>query len=102
MATNPNPIAEYNFNTFGEFILQFSHILFTNGVFERERYLFRGQGDSSFVLQSAFDRRFAALSPADRVTKYDKLIALLKEEFSRIGRNLDDYKALGVAQHYGT
>lgn len=101
MPSKPALISEYNFNTFGEFILQFSKILFSDGVFQREQYLFRGQGDSNFVLRSAFDRLFAELSPAERVTKYDRLILLLKEEFSRIGTEVDDHKALGLAQHYG-
>lgn len=94
-------ISEYNFDTFGDFILQFSKILFKDGVFERDRFLFRGQGDSNFELRSGFDRRFGALSPSDRVAKYDKLRALLREEFSRIGVNTEEYAALGVAQHYG-
>jgi hypothetical protein len=101
MPPKENVISEFNFNTFGDFILQFGRILFEDGIFQRERFLFRGQGDANFVLQSAFDRRFSALSPAERVTKYDKLIAFLKEEFARIGIILDDHKALGFAQHNG-
>ena len=96
-------IENYQFDTFSGFLTEFSRILFTNGVFEREKYVFRGQGDADYKLRSSFDRRFSGLSPAARVSKYSTFLTLLKEEFGRVGRSkLSDQDLLGLAQHYGT
>ena len=73
-------IENYQFDTFSGFLTEFPKILFANGVFEREKYVFRGHGDADYKLRSSFDRRFSALSPAARVGKYSSFLTLLKEE----------------------
>lgn len=96
-------LSEVNFSTFAEFIREMPHILFDNGIFDRERYLFRGHGSSDFELESSFDRRFASLGPAERLARYGEFLTFLRAEFERIGEgSLTDGEILGLAQHYGT
>lgn len=96
-------IEVYRFDTFFKFVSDFSKILFSNGIFEREKYIFRGHGDSNFKLRASFDRRFIDMNPADRVNHYRQLTRLLREELNRCGVQVDnDDMALGLAQHYGT
>lgn len=96
-------IREQNFKLYSEFISEFNKILFPpNGLFVRDRFIFRGQGSASYFLASSFDRRFAALTPYERVKRYERLVAFLKEELSRIGRaTLSEVECVGLAQHFG-
>lgn len=96
-------IREENFRLYSEFISEFNKILFPyDGLFVRDRFIFRGQGSSNYFLASSFDRRFSALTPHERVTRYELLISLLKQELSRIGRaTLDEMECVGLAQHFG-
>lgn len=96
-------IAEYNFPTFLKFISEFAGILFPlDGVFVRDRYLFRGQGSSDYELKSSFDRRFGNHSILDRVSRYNRLVELLREEVeSHSETKLNEVEILGLAQHHG-
>ena len=96
-------IREENFRLYSEFIAEFSKILFpTDGLFVRDKFLFRGQGSANYFLASSFDRRFSALTPHERVRRYDRLVTFLKEELTRIGRaTASEMECVGLAQHFG-
>lgn len=97
------PIREENFRFYSDFIAEFSKILFpVDGLFVRDRYLFRGQGSADYYLSTSFDRRFSALTPYERVKRYERLIGFLKEELGRIGKHTDnEMECIGLAQHFG-
>lgn len=96
-------IEEYTFDTFFEFVRQFSSILFPKSSrFVRDRYIFRGQGSSEYGLKSSFDRTFAHLPIMERISKYKKLIEYLREEVRWMHDvNLGEAELIELAQHHG-
>ncbi|WAJ28335.1 FRG domain-containing protein [Antarcticirhabdus aurantiaca] len=96
------PIVSHTFPSFSAFLSQFVTILFpSDGVFVRERFLFRGQGNSNYKLVSSFDRRFAHLPIIKRVERYNAFVGLLLEEMREIDPSCSETDALGLAQHHG-
>lgn len=97
------PIREENFSRFSDFISEFAQILFPpDGLFRRDMFIFRGQGSFNYKLSPSFDRRFASLTPHERVQRYLKLVVFLHEELERVGKpTKESSTAVGLAQHFG-
>ena len=80
-----------------------------------EKYLFRGQGCSSWGLVSSFDRKFSKLSPAELDTLYAKRMHLFEKNYAIYGNIAKDTRGIrlpkaseysehsieALAQHYG-
>lgn len=80
-----------------------------------DKFAFRGQSCSTWLLEPSFDRTHSGLSPADRDEHYTDQMRLFRENYSvygEIARNpfsdtlsdfqaLDDAKVEAIAQHYG-
>lgn len=96
-------LRELNFRSFSDFIREMPLILFQDGVFDRDHYLFRGHGRADYRLESSFDRRFRALEAMERSALYDEFVELLRNEFGRIGGETSPTNVLlGLAQHHST
>lgn len=80
-----------------------------------QNYIFRGQGCSSWPLQSSFDRKNESLSPADSDVRYRRRMKLFEKNYAIYGDISSDRHTFGaealelmqdsgieaLAQHYG-
>ena len=91
------------FDSWARFKADVLHELYPDGVFERDRLLFRGQRCASWRLASSLERRFAAASANQRRRLADELLAAFGGEVAARGDAADSGpEAIApLAQHYG-
>lgn len=66
------------------------------------RFLFRGQGDANYHLQSSFDRAFRSLPLPVRLRKYESIRGKFLELYQRrFKEDVSEQTVLSKAQHYG-
>ncbi|MCC7014945.1 MAG: FRG domain-containing protein [Planctomycetes bacterium] len=101
----PHPILEQHFPRWTDFKAAFAAELFSDGLFRRGRYLFRGHADASWRLESTFDRAFKNHSKAVRLTIANKLIAHFRQflEEQRLALDVldNEQRLLALGQHFG-
>jgi FRG domain len=94
-------IANHNFSSWGDFKSGLP-LVFGGKIPIMKRYVFRGQADASWPLESSFDRAYRG-SPARRAKEYKKYLDFFRTLNRRLGRPMpeSDDEAGALAQHYG-
>ena len=78
-------ISALTYSSWGQFKADLIPDLFRREEFQRSRFLFRGQMDSNWKLESSFYRWFSALnSNLERIQVADQLLAVFKDECERL------------------
>jgi FRG domain len=98
-------IRSVSYNTWRDLKRDLLSELFEDGVFRRDRYLFRGMGSADWKLQPAFDRRFSYLGPDQRLRVWADLIEQWRrgcEEHGHAQEAAREEVALwALGQHHG-
>ena|ERR1043165_2738108 len=99
-------ISALTYSSWGQFKADLIPDLFRREEFQRSRFLFRGQMDSNWKLESSFDRWFSALnSNLERIQVADQLLAVFKDECERLQIEetirTNDVSLLALGQHFG-
>jgi hypothetical protein len=98
-----------------DFKQKIAYIMTTKDKRSEDRYLFRGQGCSSWGLVSSFDRKFSNLSPAELDALYAKRMNLFEKNHAIYGNiahgtrgillpkadEHSEHSIEALAQHYG-
>jgi hypothetical protein len=73
------------------------------GEVHADRFIFRGQPDSAFLLESSFDRRFVRLSPNQRIRIGKRIETLFRSTAERAELSVpaDANEMMCMGQHYG-
>src|SRR5437588_342617 len=80
--------------------------LFRSGPFQRGVFLFRGQADSNWPLQSSYDRWFTATGrpESERLAVAEELLEHFQRELNGLApgsESASSVEKLALAQHYG-
>lgn len=99
-------IKTISYTTWRQFKAEFVYDLFGVDSFKPEEYLFRGQRDNSWHLESSFDRWFRTTNGGrgDRVKTAQKLLQIFTDEAVRqalTDSSKSDVELMAVARHYG-
>jgi len=96
------------YTTWDEFKLDSVAELFSDSIFKRGKYLFRGQRNSEWKLTPSFDRWFLRFSAGrDRVETARRLLTFFKKECEGLDLSIsdsvwdDEAQSLALGQHYG-
>jgi hypothetical protein len=99
-------IAVAQYSNWRHFKSEFIYDLFDSDTFRQNHFLFRGQRDANWPLESSFDRWFRELDlRLDRIDTANGLLSQFKKEgegldiLEEIG--VDDIKTLALGQHFG-
>jgi hypothetical protein len=96
---------EIQCSNWDDFVKQLKMIVYDDGVFERERFLFRGHGDALWPLESTFERLYKGL-PGSLDETAHKLLQSFKRESEGLAsaeqEHLnEDVSLMALAQHFG-
>lgn len=99
-------ILEIRYAEWRQFKCDLLYDLFGSNTYLRNCFLFRGQRDSDWVLESSFDRWYKGLrTSVDRIELADKILELFRKECERANLDSqilgDDIRVLALGQHHG-
>jgi hypothetical protein len=98
-------ISEIQYASWRDFKSDFIFDLFGTDCFQRDIFLFRGQGNAEWKLESSFDRWFSRLNRrTDRIAVAEELLTLFKQECaSSLSKEMrdDSDRMLALGQHHG-
>ncbi len=104
-------IKEYKFNSWSDYKSLVGERLSDNGLYAREKFLFRGQEDSEWPLISSFDRRFGSCEKSiykvlkrnfeDECEHLPDLKVFIYSDGKKKKETKTDVKFTALGQHYG-
>lgn len=98
-------IETIRYETWEEYKGEIIRELFSDGIFEHGRYLFRGHCCEEWGLESAFDRTFGELPDDQRQQVAERLLSAFLEECDEggfpVSEQAEAVRKLALAQHHG-